>query len=222
MIRDPRSNPLALAVLVCLFEKPMHPYEIAQTLRLRHKHESMRLNYGSLYSVVKSLERANLIRPVGTSREGRRPKRTVYEIMEPGRVEMRSWLSELVATPVKEYLQFEAALALLAALPPESALSLLKRRCVALEHRLEEGETGLDQVRQDFALPRLFLVEADYMFTLLRAELEWTRSLVEEIETGTLDGMDLWEDIHATETAQGRGAKPGDATGTSHTKEKDT
>jgi len=27
------SNPLALAVLACLHERPMHPYEVAQTLR---------------------------------------------------------------------------------------------------------------------------------------------------------------------------------------------
>ena len=35
MPRWSRSNPLALAVLVCLYERPMHPYEVAQTLRLR-------------------------------------------------------------------------------------------------------------------------------------------------------------------------------------------
>ncbi len=29
-------NPLALAVLVLLAERPMHPYEIAATLRMRH------------------------------------------------------------------------------------------------------------------------------------------------------------------------------------------
>ena len=29
------SNPLALAVLACLHERPMHPYEMAGTLRER-------------------------------------------------------------------------------------------------------------------------------------------------------------------------------------------
>jgi len=50
-----RANPLALAILACLHERPMHPYEVAQTLRSRAKHESIRLNFGSLYSVVESL-----------------------------------------------------------------------------------------------------------------------------------------------------------------------
>ena len=31
------SNPLALAVLALLFERPMHPYEMAATLKERHK-----------------------------------------------------------------------------------------------------------------------------------------------------------------------------------------
>ncbi len=40
------SNPLALAVLACLMERPMHPYEMATTLRERGKDQSIKLNYG--------------------------------------------------------------------------------------------------------------------------------------------------------------------------------
>ena len=67
MPRAARSNPLALAVLVSLAERPMHPYEVAQTLRQRAKQESVRLNYGSLYAVVEGLERRGLIRATGRS-----------------------------------------------------------------------------------------------------------------------------------------------------------
>ena len=114
MPRNPRANPLALAVLVTLYERPMHPYEVSQTLRARAKHESIQLNFGSLYSVVEGLESRGLIRARETVREGRRPERTVYEITDSGTRELTEWLSELVATPVKEYLQFEAALSFIA------------------------------------------------------------------------------------------------------------
>src|ERR1700737_1901060 len=96
-----RANPLALAVLSCLHERPMHPYEVAQTLRSRAKHESIRLNYGSLYAVVDSLESRQLIRSTGTVREGRRPERTIYELTDEGARELVDWLSDLIATPVK-------------------------------------------------------------------------------------------------------------------------
>ena len=60
-------------MLVCLSERPMHPYEVAQTLRQRAKQESVRLNYGSLYAVVESLEKRGFIKATGTVREGKRP-----------------------------------------------------------------------------------------------------------------------------------------------------
>ncbi len=105
-----RSNNLALAVLSCLYERPMHPYEVSQTLRTRAKDESIKLNFGSLYSVVESLEKRGFIVARETVREGKRPERTIYEITDAGKRELIDWLSELVSVPVKEYLSFEAAL----------------------------------------------------------------------------------------------------------------
>src|SRR5271154_1793574 len=126
MARSSRSNPLALAVLVSLYEKPMHPYEVAQTLRQRAKQESVRLNYGSLYAVVESLEKRGLIKATGTIREGKRPERTVYEITPEGSREMVDWLTELISVPAKEYPQFMAGLSFIAALDPDDALRALR------------------------------------------------------------------------------------------------
>ena len=79
------TNPLALAVLVLLYERPMHPYEMSTTLRERRKEDSIKLNYGSLYSVVASLQKPGLIEARETLREGNRPERTIYAISEPGK-----------------------------------------------------------------------------------------------------------------------------------------
>jgi DNA-binding PadR family transcriptional regulator len=98
MPRRKVSNPLALAVLACLAERPMHPYEMSTTMRERGKHESIKLNYGSLYSVVESLHKHGLIAPRETVKDGRRPERTVYEITPAGRLEFVDWLAELIGT----------------------------------------------------------------------------------------------------------------------------
>ena len=74
------SNALALAVLALLSEKPMHPYEISSTLRDRHKEDSIKINYGSLYAVVESLEKKDLIQARERIRDGRRPERTVVDL----------------------------------------------------------------------------------------------------------------------------------------------
>src|SRR5215207_7043227 len=137
MTRRRVSNPLALAVLGCLAERPMHPYEISTTLRSRGKEHSIKLNYGSLYTVVESLQKHGLIRSRETMREGRRPERTVYEITGAGRLEFIDWLSELISTPVKEYAAYEAGLSLLGGLGPEEAVRALRARTMRLRAELE-------------------------------------------------------------------------------------
>jgi DNA-binding PadR family transcriptional regulator len=186
-----RSNPLALAVLTCLYERPMHPYEMAQTLRSRAKHESVRLNYGSLYGVVESLERQQLIRVVETFREGRRPPRTVYEITDSGQTEMYDWLSELLSVPIKEFPRYEAALSFLPGVPPDDAARLLRQRCETVEVRLDQMQAAHD-IETKRGLPRLFSIESEYEMALLQTELEFTRSLIAGIESGSLSGLDEW------------------------------
>src|SRR5580704_18877851 len=122
------SNPLALAVLALLFERPMHPYEMGLILRQRHKEDSIKLRYGSLYTVIELLLKRGMIAARETAREGRRPERTVYEITAAGTEELHDWMADLVSMPAKEYPQFEAALCLLPILPPDEALALLRQR----------------------------------------------------------------------------------------------
>jgi DNA-binding PadR family transcriptional regulator len=193
-----RANPLALAVLACLFERPMHPYEVAQTLRSRAKHESVRLNYGSLYGVVESLEKRALIVAGESIREGRRPERTTYEITEAGKRELVDWLSELVAQPVKEYPQFETALSFLPVLAPDEVLDLLKTRVEALEIHLAQ-RSGAATLTREMGLPRLFELESEFETHMVRAELEFVRRLVKDIQSGGLDGIELWRSFHAGE-----------------------
>ena len=186
-----RSNPLALAVLVCLYEKPMHPYEVAQTLRTRAKEQSVRLNYGFLYAVVESLEKKGFIKATGTLREGKRPQRTIYEITEEGSLEMTDWLTELIGTPNKEYPAFQAGLSFLPALDPDDALAALRHRAEALTMKLV-AMRGAMQAATDAGLPRIFELESEYEERTLSAEYAFVRALIDEMENGTLEGLELW------------------------------
>ena len=195
MTRRKVSNPLALAVLACLYERPMHPYEIASTLRERHKDESIKLNYGSLYSVVESLKGHALITEQETERQGNRPERTVYQITDAGRLELIDWLSELLCRPVKEFTRFEAGLSLLPVLPPKDVVALLEERCRRLVVELEQYQT-LRKLVATHQVPRLFLIESEYRMILREAELKWTRALIADITSGSLEGMDRWLQHH--------------------------
>jgi DNA-binding PadR family transcriptional regulator len=193
-----RSNPLALAVLVCLYEKPMHPYEVAQTLRQRAKQESVRLNYGSLYAVVESLEKKGFIKAAGTLREGKRPQRTVYEITENGAREMNEWMTDLISAPAKEYPAFMAGLSFLPSLPPDEALTALRSRADALKVKLA-AMRGAMKAGREAGLPRLFELEAEYEEQQLAAELKFVTALGDEIDNGELQGLDMWRAFHTDE-----------------------
>ena len=189
------SNPLALAVMALLYERPMHPYEMVTVMRERGKHESVRLRYSSLYSVVSALEREGLILPKETVREGRRPERTIYEITGAGREEFLVWLRELLREPVKEYTQFAAGLSFLPGIPPEEAVALLKERVGRLEKETKEMRSHLQDTMERFELPRLFVVESEHELMLREAELGWVRGLVEDIEAGRLGDLSEWRSL---------------------------
>jgi DNA-binding PadR family transcriptional regulator len=191
------SNPLALAVLACLHERPMHPYEMASTMRERGKEHSIKLNYGSLYTVVDNLAKHGLIEAMEARREGRRPERTVYQLTDTGRVKLDAWMSELLSTPVKEYPQFEAALSLLPVLHPDTVLDLLRLRTRAVERQIAEERVML-QAAKRAGLPRLLLIESEYSLAMRDAELAWVRDLADELEAGTLEGQDAWRQVLET------------------------
>jgi len=195
MPRWSRSNPLALAVLVCLYERPMHPYEVAQTLRQRAKQESVRLNYGSLYAVVESLEKKGFIKATGTVREGKRPERTVYQITDDGSREMDDWMTELISVPAKEYPAFMAGLSFIPSLDPDDALMALRGRAEALKVKLA-GMKGAMKAARAAGLPRLFELESEYEEQQLVAELKFVNSIIHEISSGTLEGLDMWRLFH--------------------------
>jgi DNA-binding PadR family transcriptional regulator len=197
------SNPLALAVMALLYERPMHPYEMVSVMRERAKHEAIRLRYSSLYSVVEALQRELLISPLETVREGRRPERTVYGLTDEGRVEFLDWLRELLSVPAKEYTQFAAGLSFLAALPPGEAVELLEQRVRLLEEEITKMRSGMDAAAERQGVARLFLIENEHELVLREAELGWVRELVREIEAGTLGGLEEWEGFHSQNAAAG-------------------
>jgi DNA-binding PadR family transcriptional regulator len=191
------SNPLALAVLASLHERPMHPYEMASTMRERGKEQSIKLNYGSLYTVVDSLAKNGLIEAMEARREGRRPERTVYQLTDAGRARLDAWMSELIAEPVKEYPQFEAALSLMPVLHPDTVAELLHTRIRRLQREIAQARILLETAH-NARLPRLLLIEGEYHVAMREAELSWVQRLVSELDAGTLEGQDGWRHLYET------------------------
>ncbi|MEV4767423.1 PadR family transcriptional regulator [Micromonospora chokoriensis] len=190
------GNLLALAVLSALVQRPMHPYEMATTLRAWGKEQDMEIKWGSFYTVIRNLDKHQLIEAVESLREGRRPERTVYRITDAGRAELVDWARELVSTPMPEHPRFRAGLSVLAALHPDEATDLLRQRLDRLDGALRrDRETLAAHLRE---IPRLFLVESEYDLAMRDAEAAWLRALLVELTSGSYPGLDTWRTFHET------------------------
>jgi DNA-binding PadR family transcriptional regulator len=198
------GNPLALAVLSYLTQRPMHPYELSRTLRDNGDARSIRFTHGSLYMVVQQLEKAGFIAAQETSREGQRPERTVYALTDAGRQELRDWLRELVEEPVHEYPSFVAALSLIAALPPSEVLPLLHRRLDRLAQRRAETQALVDEATGQ-GVPGLFLVEEDYRMAMLDAEAAFVQRFIGRIDD---DWGAPWAQFHGEPWHSGNSQLP--------------
>jgi DNA-binding PadR family transcriptional regulator len=190
------SNLLALTLLNLLMQRPMYPYEMAATLRHRGKDQAIKINWGSLYTIVQNLEKYGFIEAVEVAREGRQPERTTYQITEAGRAELMEWLRELLGVPEREYTRFEAALGESAILPPDDLAGLLRQRLDTLDAANAQQQAELETVETQ--IPRLFMIESEYYLAMRRAEADWVRALLKEFTDGTFPGLDDWRQFHQT------------------------
>ncbi len=189
------SNLLALAVLSYLTRGPMHPYELARMMREQGDARSIKFNQGSLYMVVRQLEKAGFVVAKETTRAGHRPERTLYALTDSGRAEQRAWLRELVEVPAYEYPHFVAALSLVAALPPADAVDLLRKRLDHLARQRSEIRALIDGALADGVHP-LFLVEEDYRLALLDAEIGFVTDFIGRVTDPEAGWSGLWADAH--------------------------
>ena len=212
------TNPLALAVLALLFERPMHPYEMAATLKERHKEESIKLRYGSLYAVIETLLKRGDVATKETSRAGNRPERTVYELTPSGLDELHDWMRDLLRHPAKEFTQFEAALSLLPVVPPDEAIKLLRDRALHLSGTVWKMEGQLGELAQrelgamtdqqlppqlaGVKFPPLLVVETEFRLAMVRAELAFVNELVRRITEEGWGPVEVWRNIQAACASQ--------------------
>src|SRR6266542_2328061 len=197
----PRS-PLWLVVLSLACEEPMHPYRMQTLIKQRGKDLIANVaQRNSVYQTIDALRRAGLIAIRETEREERRPERTIYEATEEGRRMLRSWITTALSTPAREFPEFPAALSTLdPTLMPDELRRLLEVRAKALELRLAELEKPVP------GLPRVFLLESEYMAAVVRAEIAWLRGVIADLRSGRLAYPSV-EEIRRIATAIGGPSK---------------
>ncbi len=169
----------------------MHPYRMQQLIKERGKDLVINVQRrASLYQTIQRLLRNGLIAVKETSREENRPERTVYELTEKGLQTAREWLRDMLATPKAEFPEFPAALSLIPLLESDDVLHRLEEREAALAEKLSRLDSILHQEAAD--LPRLFLLEIEYLHSMLETEVKWVRSLIDDLRSGRIAWDEEW------------------------------
>jgi DNA-binding PadR family transcriptional regulator len=173
---------LGVSLLALLRARPMHGYEMLQTLVERHADRIVKVRPGSLYHVVDRLTEEKLIRRAATDRDGKRPERVIYEITDAGAEALGERVRELIASPVHEFPQFVAALAEIDALDNEVAANAIDERVGALEARAAE----ITALRGAEVARAAYLVALDYLLATIHHELSWLREFTGSLRSGQL------------------------------------
>ena len=177
-----RLTSLGISVLALLRERPMHGYEMYQTLVHRHADRIVKVRPGSLYHVVDRLTEEKLIRWAATARDGKRPQRAIYEITDAGGDTLAQRVRQLIATPVHEFPQFVVALAEVDTLGSDAAANAVDDRVGAMEARAAE----IMALRDAGVTPGGYLVALDYLLATMQGELLWLREFASSLRSGQL------------------------------------
>lgn len=185
-----RLSTLAFAVLSLLGEaeqqgeQALHPYRMQQLIKARGKDQVVNVGQrASLYRTIDRLRRSGLITVEEVAREGARPERTTYALTDAGRSAWREWLLDALATPTRHYPAFPAAIAFIPMLSSQEVLGQLEKRQELLAAELAGIEA---QLSADSDVPRLFVLEMEFLKATAEAELTWVASVVADLRAGTI------------------------------------
>ena len=186
MPTPPQSSPLALTVLALLHYKPLHPYGIQRLIKQWGKDQVVNVGQrASLYRTIERLHDAGLVAVRQMERAQVYPERTVYEITDAGREVAHEWIVEMLAVPKREFPQFPAALSHLLMLSKPQIRDALERRLDTVTTTLAGLDASL-AAEAEHALPRVAMLETEYLRAVTAAEVKWLRSVVDDLRTGRL------------------------------------
>jgi DNA-binding PadR family transcriptional regulator len=188
--KPPQRSALGLIVLWQLHMGPLHVYRMQKLFEHQGKDRVVNVrSRASLYQTIERLIRLGLIEVHETVRTEAAPDRIVYAITDAGRAVARDWLREMLSDTGHEYPEFIVAVSVLFGLAPEDAREQLALREQRLAADLAECEA---MIAAHPEVPRLFMLEEEYRRVVLRAELEWLRSVIADLDAGTLTWSEEW------------------------------
>jgi DNA-binding PadR family transcriptional regulator len=182
-----------LVILGFLRGRPLYGYELKQLIE-HVMGDWTNIAFGSIYYALGKLADDGFVEKVGTEQEGGRPSRTVYQITDAGREEFVRLLREVWDNVERQTFDFDIGLSFMRALPIEEVTGCLRKRVTHMEHILQylEAHQAEELADTDHVPTHLATAVFDHHRRHLRAELDWTRELLQDVERGIYDDELDW------------------------------
>lgn len=176
-----KLTPLGIMLLALLHEDDMHPYEMLCLLQRRRRDRFVTFTKGALYHTVSRLETQQYIAETTVDREGNRPERTTYSLLDSGREAMMTWVRDELPR-IDRPSAFSIALAEAHNLSREEVVALLTVRKDTLAHDLSTLSAELTQAQNE-GTPTQYLLNFERDVILLDADLRWNTAILEQISS---------------------------------------
>jgi len=180
MVKDQRKTTDAeLAILSLLAEKPMHGYQIEQTIADRGMREWTELGFSSIYYILDKLKKGGLLESRLEAAEGKGPSKQVFHLSPAGKKAWRSAALEAISTPHRTFSNFQLGLSNIHALNRAEVLKALLFYAEDLRSRQGQIQSKLESIGPNI------LFEAKILFDLslkqIACEKEWVESFIQQL-----------------------------------------
>ena len=205
-MRDP--NPVRLLILGLLAGAQLHGHQIRRAADQSGIEQWGGVKVGSLYGMLRRLEREGLIEPVRVEQEGRRPQRTVYAITDDGRQELAIHREAALTQPALHSTTVEAAIKWSAGLDESGLRERLDRRRSALAAALKDLTASRDLHQGEGHLSTASLAGYRRTELHLEAELAWHDEVDAMLPGIAQESAAPMPDVTSISTRQTRRAGP--------------
>jgi DNA-binding PadR family transcriptional regulator len=181
---SPDCTRIAILGLLCR-HGPQHGYELRKLIVGQNINDISDVQLGSIYAALKRLTEDGLLEQRGTSRSGNRPTRTMYQITEQGKKELRSLIADAFTDPQQPERPVDLALHFSGLLAMDDVVELLEARVRVLEKFAKVIERAATTTQHDDPAVRELIRDIpDHFRRINRAELAWTKHVLANARNG--------------------------------------
>jgi DNA-binding PadR family transcriptional regulator len=183
--RSPSPDCTRIAILGLLCRHgAQHGYEVRKRIVEQNINDIADVQLGSIYAAFKKLAEEGLVEKVGEARSGNRPPRSLFQITELGKKELRSLIADAFTNPAQPERPVDLAVHFSGLLGADDVVDLIERRVAALEALGAAIDQAARAHHDDPAVRELIRDIPDHFRRINRAELAWTRNVLRNARSG--------------------------------------